>query len=83
MLYVREQQRWMELCCGICGKGAESLYVRIGVKPTQVMLWVSATNCPVRKKWVRCFSDNWKKPQVHWPWFSWGFRIMVITSGVS
>lgn len=82
MLHVREQQRWMELCCGMGGKRAESLCVTTGDKPTQVMLWVSATNCPLRKKGIRSFSDNWKKPRVHSPWSSWGIRIKVISSGV-
>lgn len=50
MLYVREQQRWMELCCGIGNKRAESLCVSTGDKPTQVMLWVPAANCLVGKK---------------------------------
>lgn len=45
MLYVKDQQRWMELCCGIDGKKAESLCVSIGDKPTQGMLWVSVCVC--------------------------------------
>lgn len=71
------------VCYGIGGKRAESLCVSTGDKPTQVMLWVSATNCLVGKKWIRSSSDNWKKPHVHWPWSSWGMRIMVIFSGAS
>lgn len=82
MLYVREQQRWIELCCGIGGKRAESLCVRIGDKLTQVMLWVSATNYLVRKKWIKSSSDNWKKsliftgPGPHGELESWGYLLV-------
>lgn len=47
------------------------------------MLWVSPTDCLVRKKCIRSSSDNWKKPCSHWPWSSWGTWTIIVSSSMN